>query len=166
MILCVIKILKQLLRQSPAVQTIYGQKVCPEMRAQKFVEFFSGKVEDHVKSSIIDNHVYNGKCRLIVANRNFMTKSDVKECMLSLKNKKSEGYDRIPVCCLLDAKDTLLEPMSALFDKIYLTKKVPDQWKVSKIIPIHKKGSKTAIENYRPIANLCSASKIFETIKH
>ena len=54
--------------------------------------------------------------------------------------------------------------MSALFDKIYLTKKVPDQWKVSKIIPIHKKGSKTAIENYRPIANLCSASKIFEKL--
>ena len=27
-----------------------------------------------------------------------------------------------------------------------------------------KKGDKTKIENYRPIANLCSASKFFETL--
>ena len=29
---------------------------------------------------------------------------------------------------------------------------------------IFKKGNKTEIENYRPIANLCSASKIFEKL--
>ena len=41
---------------------------------------------------------------------------------------------------------------------------IPDQWKVSKIIPVFKKGSKCEIENYRPIANLCSASKILERL--
>ena len=41
---------------------------------------------------------------------------------------------------------------------------VPEQWKISKIMPIFKKGCKNAIENYRPIANLCSASKIFEKL--
>ena len=34
---------------------------------------------------------------------------------------------------------------------------------VAKITPIFKKGSKTEIENYRPIANLSSASEIFES---
>ena len=42
--------------------------------------------------------------------------------------------------------------------------KIPEQWKVAKIIPIFKKGSKVSIENYRPIANLCSASKVFEKL--
>ena len=37
-------------------------------------------------------------------------------------------------------------------------------WLVSKIVPVHKKGSKTVIENYRPVANLCSVSKIFEKL--
>ena len=46
----------------------------------------------------------------------------------------------------------------------YHTGLIPDQWKVSKIIPIFKKGDKNKIENYRPIANLCSASKIFEKL--
>ena len=38
------------------------------------------------------------------------------------------------------------------------------KWKFSKIIPIHKKGSKQAIENYRPISNLCSSTKTFENL--
>ena len=54
--------------------------------------------------------------------------------------------------------------MAELFSKIYSTGKIPEQWKVSKIIPTHKKGSKNVIENYRPIANLCSGSKIFEKL--
>ena len=54
--------------------------------------------------------------------------------------------------------------MFELFDKIYKTKLIPEQWKVSKIIPTFKKGDKTLIENYRPIANLCSTSKVFEKL--
>ena len=39
------------------------------------------------------------------------------------------------------------------------------QWLISKTIPIYKsKGEKTDIENFRPISNLCSVSKIFEKL--
>ena len=93
-----------------------------------------------------------------------MTKNDVYECLETLVNKKCEGYDRIPLCCLYDVKSVLLAPFANLFTKIYLTQKIPEQWKVSKIIPIFKKGNANQIENYRPIANLCSASKIFERL--
>ena len=51
-----------------------------------------------------------------------------------------------------------------LFKLIYEEKQIPDQWRVARTIPIHKKGPKKDIENYRPIANLCSASKIFEKL--
>ena len=93
-----------------------------------------------------------------------MTRKDVLACLSDLNNKKCEGFDRIPVCVLFNAKDVLITPFTKLFDKIYSTGKIPDQWKVSKIIPIFKKGSKTEIENYRPVANLCSTSKIFEKL--
>ena len=52
--------------------------------------------------------------------------------------------------------------MTALFNNIYNTKTIPEQWRVSKIIPVHKKGFKSKIENYRPVANLGSVSKVFE----
>ena len=35
---------------------------------------------------------------------------------------------------------------------------------ISKIVPVHKKGNKPMIENYRPVSNLCSVSKIFEKL--
>ena len=93
-----------------------------------------------------------------------MMKNDVELCMRDLNNKKCEGFDRIPVCAIYDARESLLDPMAALFSTIYTTGKLPEQWKVSKIVPAHKKGSKTEIENYRPIANLCSGSKVFEKL--
>ena len=52
--------------------------------------------------------VYKGKCKLVVQNRNFMTNDDVKICMSELKNKKCEGFDRIPVCMIYDARELLL----------------------------------------------------------
>ena len=72
-----------------------------------------------------------------------MTTNDVKVCMADLSNKKCEGYDQIPVCMLFDARNILLHPMVSLFNSLHSTKKIPEQWKVAKIIPIFKKGSKT-----------------------
>ena len=65
-----------------------------------------------------------------------MTEIDVKKCLDELKNKKCEGFNRIPVCMLLDARVKLLPPLAVLFSEIYRACKIPDQWKVAKIIPI------------------------------
>ena len=51
-----------------------------------------------------------------------------------------------------------------MFKRIYEQKTIPQQCLVAKVIPIHKKGLKSDIENYRPIANLCSTSKLFEKL--
>ena len=73
-------------------------------------------------------------------------------------------HTRLFVCMLHDARGVLLPPMTLLFNNIYQTCKIPEQWKVATITPIFKKGSKTCVENYRPIANLCCASKVFEKL--
>ena len=129
-----------------------------------FANFFLNKVATIKNEIEINDRVYNGKNKLIVCDRFFMDKDDVKECILSLKPKKCEGFDRIPVCVLVDAVETLLPPLSTLFKMIYEQKTIPDQWKLAKIIPVFKKGNKNQIENYRPIANQCSTSKIFEKL--
>ena len=86
--------------------------------------------------------------------------ANIRTAILSLKLKNSEGYDRIPQRILLDGITLLIEPITKLFDLIYTTNTIPEQWAMSKIMPIHKKGDKINIANYRPIANLCSMSKI------
>jgi hypothetical protein len=88
----------------------------------------------------------------------FMDENSIKECMSTLKPKNSEGFDRISQRVLLDETEHLLQPLTTLFDQVYKQRKIP------KTIPIFKnKGKKRHIENYRPMANLCSTSKIKET---
>ena len=65
---------------------------------------------------------------------------------------------------LIDGIQILIKPMAILFNKIYEQKVIPEQWLISKIIPIHKKGNGNDISNYRPISNLCSCSKIYEKL--
>ena len=148
----------------PANLTLGGKPIATHDVPNAFASFFSTKITTHLNNSTVSATVYNGKNKIIVQNRNFMNKTDVQECLESLKSKRCEGYDRIPVCILADACDILLDPFCELFKKIYATGLLPEQWKVSKIIPIHKKGDKSKIENYRPIANLCSGSKVFEKL--
>ena len=40
----------------------------------------------------------------------------------------------------------------------------PNDWKIAKLIPIHKKGSRDEAENYRPILELPILSKITEKV--
>jgi hypothetical protein len=56
--------------------------------------------------------------------------------------------------------------MAVLFHRIYdqNQKCILDSWKMSEIVPIHKKGNKNQVENCQPVANLCSVSKFFEKL--
>ena len=160
-----VKIAKNLNMESlPKNLTLGGMPIAVGDIAGSFATHFNEKVKSNVEKTKVCPNVYNGKCKLMVQSRDFMKPKDVSECMNILVNKRCEGYDRIPLSCIVDAKNVLLKPMSLLFEKIYFTQKIPEQWKVSKIIPVFKKGNVHQIENYRPIANLCSASKIFERL--
>ena len=79
-------------------------------------------------------------------------------------SKLKIGYDRIPQRVLSEGINHLLSSLTGLFKLITTQNSIPDQWLTSKIIPIHKKGPKQNIENYRPISNLCSTSTIFEKL--
>jgi hypothetical protein len=56
----------------------------------------------------------------------------------------------------------LAKPYHKLMNMIYVTKTIPNQRKVVWILPLQKKGAKNNFKNYRPISNLCVATKIFE----
>ena len=99
----------------PSSLTLGGIAVHPGDVANSFAKHFHSKVNNFVNATQVNRNVYNGKNKLIVPNRNFMQKSDVKECLNLLPNKKCEGFDRIPVCILKDSKTLLLDPLTELF---------------------------------------------------
>jgi hypothetical protein len=141
-----------------------NQKLNKIEHATAFANFFSNKVNSIINQTVIEPNVYNGKKKVNAENKFFMTSTDIKECLKSIKTKNCEGFDRIPQRVLSDGTAHLIEPFTKLFKKIYNQKAIPQQWSISKVIPIHKKVLKCNIENYRPIANLCSSSKLFEKL--
>ncbi|KAJ8704093.1 hypothetical protein PYW07_013387 [Mythimna separata] len=84
-----------------------------------------------------------------------------------MANKKSCGFDDLPVSILKDNIDLLTVPLSIFYNKCFEKAVFPDQFKLAKVIPIFKKGSNTDPKNYRPISLLPTLSKVFEKIiKH
>ena len=60
----------------------------PADTADSFASYFNEKVETHSRNTTVKDTVYNGKCKLIVQNRNFMKSDDVKNCLSDLSSKK------------------------------------------------------------------------------
>jgi hypothetical protein len=131
----------------------------------RFASYFYNKIEKLLEEVNIDENIHNGFNKVTCTNFDLMDMESVISCMKSLKTKNSEGLDRIPQKVLVDGTCILARPMHKLMSLIYKEKHIPDQWLVAKTIPIFKnKGQSQDIENYRPIANLCSLSKIFEKL--
>ena len=148
----------------PVSMTLGGQKISEHDRSDCFATYFEEKIRNITNSTLVDQSVYNGVRKMVAGNEMFMSIGEVENCIRSIKIKNCEGYDRIPQRVLIEDIDHLLNPLSKLFTLVYSHKTIPEQWRLSKIVPVHKKGNKMAIENYRPVANLCSSSKIFERL--
>jgi hypothetical protein len=60
-----------------------------------------------------------------------------------LKSYKSPGTDQIPAELIKAGGETLYSEIHRLICSIWNKEELPQQWKESIIIPIHKKGEKT-----------------------
>ena len=65
---------------------------------------------------------------------------------------------------LCDKSVVKLKPLSMICNNCIDTGTFPDIWKWSNIIPVHKKGDKQLVHNYRPVSFLPIFRKVFEKI--
>ena len=83
----------------------------------------------------------------------------------TLENK-STGPQSIPIKLLKLIPDSILAPLCRIICMSFSIGKYPDALKICKTIPIHKGGSTTDLNNYRPISLLSIFDKIIEKIMH
>ena len=76
--------------------------------------------------------------------------------------KTSNDINGISTKLIKSLKHEISTPLTHLFNLSIRTGKFPSKLKISKTIPVHKSGSCTSCDNYRPISLLSSISKILE----
>ena len=59
---------------------------------------------------------------------------------------------------------SVVKPLSIIFKNCNDTDTFPDIWKKSNIIPVHKKGDKEIVNNYRPVSLLPIFGEILEKL--
>jgi exonuclease III len=88
--------------------------------------------------------------------------NEVRIILSGLNTHKAMGPDSIPTRVLKECADQLVRPLTKLFNLSLTRGTMPSVWKIAKVCPVFKKGSKTEVENYRPISLLNITSKILE----
>ena len=89
---------------------------------------------------------------------------DVLKILMNLKANKSAGPDEIYPVMLKECARELSMPLYILFRRSMDESYLPAIWKSANISPIHKKGDKSRVENYRPISLTSAVSKCFERL--
>ena len=83
-----------------------------------------------------------------------------------LKNGKAPGPDKISTKLIKDAADFIWKPQTMVFNSSLKYGVFPDIWKLARVTPIFKTGSKKDANNYRPISVISVFSRMLEKIVH
>jgi len=89
---------------------------------------------------------------------------EVEEIIRNSKNSFAVGYDEIPTCLLKCSSKVISAPLAYIINLCLENGYFPEQLKNSDVKLLFKKGDKSNLENYRPIALLPTLSKILEKI--
>ena len=82
----------------------------------------------------------------------------------NLDPNKAHGYDDISVKMLKLCAPSICKPLTLLFENCVRSGEFPNVWKRSNIVPVHKKGNKQLIKNYRPVSLLPICGKLMEKL--
>ena len=90
----------------------------------------------------------------------------VRDIISKLDSNKAQGPDNIHGLIFKKCSCVLAKPLSLIVTVIYNTGILADEWKLSNVVPVFKKGDKKDVENYRPISLTCIAAKVMECVMY
>jgi hypothetical protein len=90
----------------------------------------------------------------------------VENTIKSLKPKNSSGYDGISTKLLKVSSAFIISPLTYICNKPISSGIFPDRSKYAMVKPLHKKGDRLNVSNYRPVSMLSSFSKVFRKVMY
>ncbi|NWI57793.1 RTJK polymerase, partial [Calyptomena viridis] len=123
-----------------------------------FASVFSGKTacpQDNSPLGLVNN-VREHYCPLVIQ------EGAVRELLGHLDVHKSMGPDGIHPRVMREFADELVRLLSIIYQELWLTGEVPDDWKLANVMPVYKKGRKEDPGNYRPVSLTSVPGKVME----
>lgn len=93
-----------------------------------------------------------------------ITEKEVIDQIKCLETKKASGHDGISSRMIKEAGFSIVTSLTKLLNMSLEKGIFPDSWKKANVIPLHKKGEKNDVNNFRPVSVLPIVSKIHERI--
>lgn len=106
-------------------------------------------------NKFLPDHSINNNC-----NSTEPDETKITQQIKRLKNNKTSGEDGIIAELLKSAGPKTIKEITQEIKHIWQTEKIPDDWKNALIHPLHKKGDRTDVNNYRGISLLPVTYKI------
>ena len=90
---------------------------------------------------------------------------NIEDGIKELNENSSAGPDGLPAIFLKKTQESISRPLTLILRKSLDECKIPDNYKLAFVTPIHKGGSKQKPENYRPVSLTSHVMKVFERVK-
>ena len=72
---------------------------------------------------------------------------DVLLLLKDINPSKTAGPDGIHGMVLKNCASTLAKPLTIMFNISFVTRSIPNEWKLASVVPVHKKYEKGSVEN-------------------
>ena len=133
-----------------------------KVKANHFNAFFASQctpASNNTTLPLVTNPVTNASLSSI----SFIDQ-DILNIIHSLNLDKAHGYDNLSIRLLKICDSSIVKHFLIIFKNALQSGSFPNNWKKSNVVPIHKKGDKQLLQNYRPVSILTICGKICERI--
>ena len=89
-----------------------------------------------------------------------VTENEVRKVVKDLKKKSLAGSDEVHVCIVKQCMQLLKKPLTDIYKASLESGIFPDHLKIARVSPLHQKGDKNDIQNYKQIVLLSAFSKL------
>ena len=128
----------------------------PQEIADIFQNKFKGIFSEPILNSSLDSSLEttsNLEIKITIPFPSFqITEQHVISAINEMKGTSSYAKQNIPVSVFKSCKRSLSKPLKLFIETSLNSGKIKFEYKYQTVIPIHKKGSKSKPENYRPVS--------------
>lgn len=130
-------------------------------------------VVDKIADGFPNNHVRHGTVLGLPINNLIqmvswkeITPGQLISIVKGFKSTTSPDYYGLTVQLLREIVEYIAHPLCILINTCLAEGVFPDKLKIARVVPVFKKGDRTQVSSYRPIAILPAISKIFEAVMY